>query len=76
MYSLEEVLRDTDGGQGVVSLEDDKLTVVAFLQTVMIIVFTHIFKFTKGDGKRKDGKLVAGGTEDNRKRVFESLREV
>ena len=42
VYSL-EVLRDADIGQGVLSLEEDKLAVVTFLKTVMIIVFTHIF---------------------------------
>ena len=41
----------------------------------MIIIFTHIFRFTKGDGNRKVRKLVDGNTEDNRGDVFQSLRD-
>ena len=40
----------------------------------MIIIYTHVIKFTKGDRKRKARKLVEGDTMDNRNRVFVSHR--
>ena len=42
-----------DGGQRVVSLEENKLAVVTLLET-LVLIFMHIFRFfAKGDGTRK-----------------------
>ena len=74
-YSPKGVLRDADGGQRVVSLEEEKLAVVTFLETVMVIIFAHIFRFAKGDRNRKVRKIFDGNTEDYWGDVFQSLRD-